>query len=176
MAPCKPMLVNELRNITTVNLIANATSILEKIFWALIAIGGTLFIYDVMFIQLENWNENPTLVTTQSKKLSDIEVPSVTFCPKGLHKYGLVETLANFIDPEKKIPKEVLAVRNEYLKVQFMKLKERLDSTDFCEWLFGLENDERNDHPILRAIPSGQEEIYKSECLVRKSYLVQYQM
>ena len=44
MSPKFQKIKEELRNITTVNLISNTSSILEKIFWALIAILGTLFI------------------------------------------------------------------------------------------------------------------------------------
>ena len=40
----------ELANITTLNLITSSGSILEKILWALIAIGGTIFIYNVVDI------------------------------------------------------------------------------------------------------------------------------
>ena len=67
MAPNIGDVKEELRNITTLNLIASTSSILEKIFWALIAICGTLFIYDVVYIQLENWKQNPTLVTREMK-------------------------------------------------------------------------------------------------------------
>lgn len=167
MAPSNARFMNvkeELKNITTINLISNATSILEKILWVLIAIFGSLFIYDVVVIQLENWRQNPSLVTKEMRKLSDLPVPSVTFCHKGLQKYGLVENLANLIDPEKNLPREVLAIRNEFLKAQFQKIKSDIDILDFCRMLSYLEGDEREDNPILR----GQEDMYESECQVRK--------
>ena len=40
----------ELTNITTLKLVTSSGSILEKILWALIAIGGTIFIYNVVDI------------------------------------------------------------------------------------------------------------------------------
>ena len=41
----------ELTNITTLKLVTSSgSSILEKILWALIAIGGTIFIYNVVDI------------------------------------------------------------------------------------------------------------------------------
>ena len=169
MAPKKPKLTplkDELRNITTLNLIANATNCLEKIIWASIAILGTLFIYEVMFIQLENWRIDPTLMTKEMKKLSDMPLPSLTFCHKGFQKYGVVERLANLIDPGKEVPKEVLAIRNEFLKVQFQKINNKLDGTDFCGWLFSLTGDERDDNPILFSKPLDIQQMLKDDCIV----------
>ena len=149
MAATLEYLKDELRNITTLNLIASTSSILEKIFWALIAILGTLFIYDVVYIQLDYWQENPSLVTKEILTLSDMPLPSITFCHKGFQKYGPVETLANFIHPDEKVPKEVLSIRNEFLKVQFLEIKRRTNGTNYCEWLFNLENGEEYDNPVL---------------------------
>ena len=166
MAPNIGDVKEELRNITTLNLIASTSSILEKVFWALIAICGTLFIYDVVYIQLENWKDNPTLVTREMKKLSDMPLPSMTFCHKGLQKYGPVEHFGNFINPEKEIPEEVFAIRNEFLKVQFEKIKVDLSNTKFCEWLF--EGDDEDLMPMIAAIPNDQIELLKSDCKVRQ--------
>ena len=58
----------ELTNITTWNFISSSSNVLEKILWALIAIGGTIFIYNVVDIQLDNWKDNPVLVTKVTKK------------------------------------------------------------------------------------------------------------
>ena len=168
MAPTFGDVKDELKNITTVNLIANASSILEKILWSLIAICGTLFIYDVVVIQLDYWNENPILVTKQIVKLSDMSVPSMTFCHKGLQKYGPVERLVNMIDPEKLIPQEVIEVRNEFLKLQFQGINKNLEKADFCLWLFSLVNDIKRDNPILRDMPLDEEHLFKSECEVCK--------
>ena len=170
MTPKKPKLAplkDELRNITTLNLIASTKNFLEKIISASIAILGTLFIYDVMFIQLENWRLNPTLMTKETKKLSYMPLPSMTFCHKGFHKYGIAEKLANLIDPGKQVPKEVLTIRNEFLKVQFQKINVRLDGTDLCEWLFSLVGDERADHPILKPMPIDILKIMREDCKVR---------
>ena len=169
MALKKPKLVplkDELRNITTLNLIFNSTNFFEKIIWASIAILGTIFIYEVMFIQLENWRINPTLMTKEMKKLSDMPLPSMTFCHKGLLKYGIAEKLANLIDPEKEVPKEVLDIRNEFLKVQFQKINAKLDGSDFCEWLFNLNHAEGDDNPILKSKPLDTQQMMKEDCIV----------
>ena len=158
--------VSELRNITTVNLIANATSIIEKILWALIAICGTLFIYDVVYVQLENWRDNPTLITMEMKDLSEMPLPSMTFCHKGLQKYGPVERLANIIDSNKEIPKQVLAIRNEFFKVQFQKMIDVWNGIDYCEWLFNLKKEQKEDHPIHSRISADQIDSLKVACNV----------
>ena len=158
----------ELRNITTVNLMSNATSILEKILWIIIAFLGSFFIYEVFKTQLKNWNENPTLQTKTIRKLSEMPLPSMTFCHKGVQKYGVAEKLANMIDPEKEIPKEVLTIRNEFLKVQFQKIKSKLDGTDYCGWLFSLIGVEKGDHPILRKKSPDILQLMKDDCKVSK--------
>ena len=169
MPPNKEAVKEELRNITTVNLIASTSNILEKLLWALIAIFGTWFIYEVVSIQFDFWNENPILVTRQMVKLSDMPLPAMTLCHKGLHKYGPVESFGNYIDPEKEIPKEVFAIRNEFIMAQFEKIKGKLEGTDFCEWLFDLKGDKRKDHPILRGKSLIQINKLKEECDVSVS-------
>ena len=171
MAPSKNAKIitfkEELRNITTVNLLSNSTSILEKILWIMIAFFGSFFFYEVVKTQLQNWSENPTLQTKTIRKLSDMPLPSMTFCHKGMQKYGVAERLANMIDPEKEIPNEVLAIRNEFLKVQFQKINDKLDGTDYCRWLFSLDGDEQEDHPILRKISPDIHQMMKDDCNVR---------
>ena len=170
MAPSKNSKImnfkGELRKITTVNLLLNATSILEKIMWIVIAFFGSFFFYEVFKTQLKNWSENPTLQTKTIMKLSEMPLPSMTFCHKGMQKYGAAESLANMIDPEKEIPKEVLAIRNEFLKVQFQKINDKLDGTDFCGWLFSLTGDKQEDHPILRNRSLEVQQMMKDNCKV----------
>ena len=156
----------ELTNITTLNLITSSDSMLEKILWTMIAISGTVFIYQVVSLQLANWRDNPALVTKVTKKLADMPLPAVTFCHKGLHRYRLVEHLGNYIDPEKKVPKEVVAIRNEFLKVEFQKIKKRMKGKPFCEWLFGLKSHEKLDNPILNQISSEERDTMKDKCIV----------
>ena len=157
-----------MRNITTLNLIASTSNVLEKLLWALIAIFGTLFIYEVVVIQLDFWNENPILISRQTTNLADMPLPSMTFCHKGLQKYGPMEQLANMIDPEKEVPKEVLAIRNEFISVQYRKInKNKLEESNFCEWLFQLEGHKREDNLIHKGKTTEEQDVLKSECLVR---------
>ena len=68
-----------------------------------------------------------------------------------------------------KIPKEVLAIRNEYLKVQFEKIKDQIGDRDFCDWLFDkkvFSNDRYNDHIILSQITSDEIKKLNSSCKV----------
>ena len=156
----------ELTNITTLNLITSSGSMLEKILWAMVAIGGTIFIYNVVDLQLDNWRDNPALVTKVTRKLADMPLPAVTFCPKAMQKYGLVERLGNYIDPEKKVPKEVVAIRNEFLKVHFQKMKDHINGKNFCKWLFGLFLAEEKDNLILSQIPNNERDTMEAQCIV----------
>ena len=158
----------ELTNVRTLDLIARTTSILEKIFWSIIAICGTIFIYHVVTLQLENWRDNPMLATSITKQLADMPLPAVTFCHKGLQKYGPIEKLGNYINPNKSIPKEVVAIRNEFLKVQFQKLNGRIDhSENFCEWLDSISwTDEGKENVIFSHIQTEQRQQLIDDCLV----------
>ena len=160
---------DEVANIRTLDLILKPSSFLEKIFWAILAIYGTYFIaYDVFYVQLVYWQENPALLTKENIKLSEMPLPSVTFCHKGLQKYGAVERLGNFIDPKKTVPKEIVGIRNEFLKVEFQKVKERMKGIpgDFCDWLFNLTSSELIDNIILSKIPKDQKQSAKAKCKV----------
>ena len=97
-------------------------------------------------------------------------MPAATFCHKGFQKYGVVEHLGNYIHPEKKLPREVLAIRNEFLKVEFQKINKVKGGKHFCEWLFTLNRAEKLDNPILNQIPVDKRDAWKTKCIV--SFLV----
>ena len=108
------VLKEELRSITALNFIAKSSNIVEKIFWATLAISGTLFIYDAVSSQLETWKSNPILKTQEKIELKDLPILDITFCHKAMLKYGPTERFLNDINPKvDEIPKEVLAIRNE---------------------------------------------------------------
>lgn len=161
-------LKDELRSISSLNFIAKSSNFIEKIFWATIAICGTLFIYDAMKSQLESWNSNPILKTQETLELKDLPIPDITLCHKAMLKYGPAERLINFIEPEKDVPKEVLAIRNEFLKVQFEKVKDQFGSKDFCQWLFNLEKDQKEDNIILSKINNKEFETLQQDCKVNQ--------
>ena len=157
----------ELTNVTTLNLITKTSSNLEKILWGMIGICGTIFIYHVVDVQLQNWKNNPVLATKITKKLSEMPLPAVTFCHKGLQKYGPVERLANFIDPKKKVPKEIVAIRNEFLKVEYRKIRQYLDGKNICEWLLTKRlKDFSGDNAIYSQIPFEERNSIRADCLV----------
>ena len=163
-------LKDELRAITALNFIAKSSNIIEKIFWATLAISGTIFIYDAVTSQLETWKSNPILKTKERIELKDLPILDLTFCHKAMLKYGPAERFLNDINPKvDKIPKEVLAIRNEYLKVQFEKIKDQIGDRDFCDWLFDkkvFSNDRYNDHIILSQITSDEIKKLNSSCKV----------
>ena len=123
-------LKEEANNITSFNLIGNATTFLEKIVWASIFIWGSWFIYDVVTTQLTFWHENPILTTTTTKALKEIKPPAVTFCHKALEKYGPFERLTNYFDPKKRVPKEISKILLTVAKNDFSKLSKMYQWTE----------------------------------------------
>ena len=85
-----------------------------------------------------------------------------------LTDYGPIEKLGNYINPNKSIPKEVVAIRNEFLKVQFQKLNGRIDhSENFCEWLDSISwTDEGKENVIFSHIQTEQRQQLIDDCLV----------
>ena len=125
-------LKEQLKAILSFKLIHSSKHLLEKLFWLIIALGGTIYILYIVTSQFNYWNENPILVTKGSMPLANANLPAVTFCHKGMQKYALVERLVNHIDPTKNVPKEILEIRNEAIKAQVMKLNKDIPDVDIC--------------------------------------------
>ena len=116
----KPI-IDQLKSFTTFDFIYNASNLLEKLFWAVIAIGGTLWIGYIVMLTLNHWNEHIFLVTKSTQELSELTAPAITLCSKGMSEYSLLERFANYIDPNN-IPEEVLIIRREAMKEYFAKV------------------------------------------------------
>ena len=95
------IIFDELRNITTVDLVYNARCFFEKLFWATIGIIGTIWAFVFFESQFKLWNESPWLTTRAHVHLSEVQYPAITFCSDGATKYAIAETLGNYIDPLK---------------------------------------------------------------------------
>ena len=83
-------LKDQLKAILSFKLIHSAKSVLEKLFWFIIAVGGTAYITYIVLRQFEYWNENPVLQLKGSKPLTEVERPAITFCHKGAQKHALM--------------------------------------------------------------------------------------
>ena len=95
------IIFDELRNITTVDLVYNAKCFFEKLLWATIGIIGTIWAFVFFESQFKLWNESPWLTTRAHVHLSEVKYPAITFCSDGATKYAIAETLGNYIDPLK---------------------------------------------------------------------------
>ena len=116
-------LKEQLKAILSFRLIHSAKTVLEKLFWLIISLGGTIYISYVFQRQFEYWNDNPVLKLKGSKPLSRVERPAITFCHKGAQRYALIERFVNYVDVNKDIPKEIFEIRNEVIKAQVYKIK-----------------------------------------------------
>ena len=95
------IIFDELRNITTVDLVYNARCFFEKLLWAMIGIIGTIWAFVFFESQFKLWNESPWLTTRAHVHLSQLPYPAITFCSDGTTKYAIAERLGNYIDPLK---------------------------------------------------------------------------
>ena len=95
------IIFDELRNITTVDLVYNARCFFEKLLWATIGIIGTIWAFVFFESQFKLWNESPWLTTRAHVHLSEVQYPAITFCSDGATKYAIAERLGNYIDPLK---------------------------------------------------------------------------
>ena len=106
-------LLDELRNITTLDLAYKASTILEKILWVLICITGTIWAVYFINLQFLSWEESPSVIIQGKLDSADLKYPAVTICPKFSNKYAIAERLGNFIDPNN-LPEELLILRQEF--------------------------------------------------------------
>ena len=126
-------LKDQLKAILSLKLIYTAKSVIEKLFWIIISLGGTIYISYIVFSQFNYWNENPVLITKGSMPLSELKLPAITFCHKGAQKFGFVERFVNYLDLNKTIPEEIFGIRNEVIKSYVLKITKNLGSgIDFC--------------------------------------------
>ena len=90
-------LVNKLKAIATIDLAFKSVSILEKLFWASICLLGITYAIYCIALQLQLWNQNPSIISNIHVELSDLNYPAMTICPQGTTKNAIAERLGNFL-------------------------------------------------------------------------------
>ena len=115
-------LKEEILGFRTLGLIKSATLIIEKLFWLLIVILGTIWFIFFIGFQITLWNTHPTTATKGQLALSDIDYPAVTFCSKVANKYGIVERFGNHLDPHTKLKNDELSwLQKQIMNCSFSK-------------------------------------------------------
>ena len=75
----------ELRGITTIDFVYKAANIIEKIFWLIILLIGTIWACYFITLQFQLWTEQPSIVTNAlNVDLADLNFPAMTICSKAL--------------------------------------------------------------------------------------------
>ena len=75
----------ELRGITTIDFVYKAANIIEKIFWLIILLIGTIWACYFITLQFQLWTEQPSIVTNALDfDLADLSFPAMTICSKAL--------------------------------------------------------------------------------------------
>ena len=119
-------LKDELDDVSSYHRTLNARNVCEKILWISIAICGTAFIFHIVKNQFIYWDENQVLITKKSISLSELKKPSVTYCNKALHKFGVAERLINYFDSGTGSSKDILSMQTNILK-SYIEEKSKLD-------------------------------------------------
>ena len=104
-------LVNELRNITTIDLMYNAATIFEKVLWGLIGVCGSM--WAVYFISMQLREDHASILLQGDIKSTELKYPAISICSKITTKYAIAERLGNFIDPMN-MPDELLSLRQDF--------------------------------------------------------------
>ena len=104
----------EIWTIRTIDLTRKAHHVLERLFWLLLAISGTVWFFYFMSHQVKLWNVNKIVVSKLRMKLSDLNYPAVTFCSESVNKYGVAEQLGNHLDAESYLNHDFLAWIRKY--------------------------------------------------------------
>ena len=106
MLPIIDKLKEEFLDIRTVNLISKTKTVVERLFWFLIALSGTIWFFYFMSYQFKIWNRNSIHITKANLNLSDLHYPAVTFCSKSANKYGVAERLGNYLNANANLDNE----------------------------------------------------------------------
>ena len=122
-------LTNQFGDFTSIRFVAKTANVIEKLLWISISIVGTAYIGYTMFTQIKNWNEFPVLQTKGTLDLSNMTFPALTFCPKTVPQFGIVEGLGNYLDLDKFVPPEAILIRNEAVKL-YWRNRRKVDGCD----------------------------------------------
>ena len=110
-------LTNQVYNFTSLEFVFKATNLIEKLIWIIISVCGTIWIGNIVFIQVTQWIENPVLLRQENLDLSDMTYPAVTFCPKTISEFSIAEGFGNFLDLNTSLPPQAISIRNEAVKM-----------------------------------------------------------
>ena len=80
----KETLVQSLKRIFTIELASNASSLIEKVLWLLIAVIGSIWGYYFIKSLIDTWIESPLIISKGNVDLTDLKYPAITFCSKGM--------------------------------------------------------------------------------------------
>ena len=90
-------LIDQFRQIASINYACQATNILEKILWATIFLIGMLY---AIYFTAQMFDGNSSIISRIDIKLSDLNYPAMTICPLGSTKYAIAERLGNYLNPD----------------------------------------------------------------------------
>ena len=102
-------LKEEFFRVRSFELIKTTSHIVEKVFWFLIFLSGSVWFFYFMSTQFAPWNQNNMVSSNAKLKLSDIKAPAITFSSRSANKYGIAERMGNFLNSEAHLHHEFLS-------------------------------------------------------------------
>ena len=108
--------INELKGIKSLDLVANAANVFEKIAWGAVFIAGILWAAYFLVNEFKSWHVNPSIISNSNMKLSEIPNPAITFCSQSSTKFAIAEQLGNYFNPSQNLSDEFLEIRNMFTK------------------------------------------------------------
>ena len=88
-------LIDQFRQIASINYACQAKNILEKVLWSAIFLIGMLY---AIYFTAQMFDGNSSIISRIDVKLSDLNYPAMTICPLGSTKYAIAERLGNYLD------------------------------------------------------------------------------
>ena len=121
-------LVTKLRAITTIDFACNAKNLLEKLFWATIGLLGIIYAIYYVVLQLQLWDQTPSIVSNRYVELSELNFPAMTICPQGTTKNAIAERLGNYLKPNSDFLENLPSMKGQDLLLCTLSLGIRLIS------------------------------------------------
>ena len=120
-------LVNELKNVRTIDLAIISRTIIEKLFWIITGILGIGWAFYFLPNQFQLWSNNPSILLLKHVPLSDISYPTLSILPQRIPRYDVAERLGNYLIPNK-IPEKLKSLRGLFFD-DLVKVRNRDDES-----------------------------------------------
>ena len=128
----------------------DAYSKIEKVFWIVVCILGSILGIYIINNQILSWQDNPIVSSSISIPLHQVDVPAVTLCHRGSSKFAIAKRFGNAVKNSDKLAKfrkvliRKVALENLHLPVDhFSEIESvctKYPNKDFCTGITGIKH------------------------------------